>query len=153
MLSDLRELVEVDVCNESKSVLTLKGNDIRLLQKHNLKEDPIFIFDDTLVYSNYPQMSTQLSLMDMRYNWGLMRVFNKYLIQAVHFINMSDSVPFIPKHSIPFTMASILSTARTLCLSSLKAELRHSVLEETALYREQCPDLFFERLKMAHEED
>lgn len=91
----------------------------------------------------------------MRYAWGLLRVFNKYLSKSLQFINCIESVSIVPESSISFTMSSQLSSLWSLCLSSIKGDLRQIVLDKTSELRSSAdvPKLMFERLKNVIDEE
>jgi hypothetical protein len=155
ILEKLKTFIENDMCNETKGVVALYPTNLRLLSKVNSKnlsdtEKPVNYFDDALIGTSYPEINEKLSIADVRYQWALLKTFNKYLAPAVPYINTSQSLSDIPKNSIPMTLSAYMSFTRNLCLMNVKFDLRHLILEKTSVQREHAPRLYFERLKIAH---
>ena len=161
MLEKLKHFIEVEVCKESKNVVSLLPSSLRLLSKvhirpEDLPEDqrPLNYFNDTLIVASYPEIldEPRLTQADVRYQWALLRVFNNYLAPTVPFINTSQSVmsDLISSRNIPMRLAAYMSATRNLCLMNVKFDLRHLILEKTSVQREVAPKLYFDRLKLAH---
>ncbi len=78
---------------------------------------------------------------DLRYSWALLKVFNKYMSTTVPFIDNMNTIADLPKDAIPLTLSAYMSYTRNLCLSSVKSELRHLILEKTTVQRDNIPKL------------
>lgn len=113
-------------------------------------EKPVHYYDDSMLSNKHPDIYENLSLMDIRHQWALLRIFNQYLAPAVPFINNSQSISDIPVNTVPLTLSAYMSFSRNLCLMNVKFDLRHLILEKTSVQREHIPKLFFERLKLAY---
>ena len=161
MLEKLKHFIEIEVCKESKGVVSLLPSTLRLLSKLDIRPEdlaesdrPINYFNDTLIVASYPELldEPRLTQADVRYQWALLRVFNKYLAPTVPFINTSQSVmsDIISSKNIPMRLAAYMSATRNLCLMNVKFDLRHLILEKTSVQREVAPKLYFDRLKLAH---
>ncbi|CDW79829.1 hect domain and rcc1-like domain-containing protein [Stylonychia lemnae] len=160
LLEKLKTFIEIDMCKETKGVVALSPNELRLLTKMSQDvvkstseeevEKPINYYDDTLMGTTYPEVNERLSITEIRYLWSLLKIFNKYLAPAVPYINTSQSIQGIPNNSIPLTLSAYMSFTRNLCLMNVKFDLRHLILEKTSIQREHAPKLYFERLKLAH---
>lgn len=143
MLEKLKTFIEIDMCNETKGVLTLNPNNLRLLSKLSpqtlmnsvTKENdiPLNYYDDSLMATTYPEIYESLSLADVRYLWSLLKTFNRYLAPAVPFINNSQSIQGLPTNSVPLTFSAYMSFTRNLCLMNVKFDLRHLILEKTSV--------------------
>ena len=159
-LEKLKAFIEVEMCKESKGIVSLHPSTLRLLSKvgivpdeiANEQDKPINYYNDSLIGANYPELyNPNVSLADLRYQWALLRIFNKYLAPTVPFINTSQSISdLIPQSSIPMKLSAYMSQTRNLCLLNVKFDLRHLILEKTSIQREHAPKLYFERLKLAH---
>jgi len=151
----LKTFIEVDMCNETKAIVQLFPNTLKLLSKIepsalDKDEKSIRYYDDSMIGTKFPEVNETLSLIDIRYQWALLKTFNQYLAPAVPFINNSQSISDIPSNTIPLTMSAYMSFSRNLCLMNVKFDLRHLILEKTSAARESIPKLNFERLKLAH---
>lgn len=51
------------------------------------------------------------------------------------------------------TLSAFLSNANNLCLSNVKLDLRHLILEKTSVPREGTPKMVFDRLRMADKKE
>lgn len=94
MLEKLKVFIEIDMSKESKGIMNILPTDLRLLTKTSKdvideNEKPINYFDDSLLPDVYPEINEKLSLIDVRYEWALIKTFNKYLAPAVPYINNS----------------------------------------------------------------
>lgn len=143
------------MCKESKGVLMLHPSILRLISKVSPAslsetEKPINYYDDELIGANYPEINEKMTIADVRYQWALLKTFNKYLAPTVPYINTSQSISDIPHNTIPMRLSVYMSYTRNLCLLNVKFDLRHLILEKTSVNREHAPRLFFERLKLAH---
>lgn len=95
LLEKLKSFIEVDMSKESKAVLFLKPNQLRLLTKMHPQtlmnevskeqEKSINYYDDSLLNTTYPELYDKLSLADVRYLWALLRSFNRYLAPSGSF--------------------------------------------------------------------
>lgn len=142
-LEKLKAFIEVEMCKESKGVVALHPSTLRLLYKSGVNleritddsERPVNYYNDTLFGANYPEIQDEnVSLADIRYQWALLRVFNKYLAPTVPFINTSHSMTdLVPQSSIPMKLAAYMSSTRNLCLLNVKFDLRHLILEKTSI--------------------
>lgn len=167
LLEKLKYFIEVEMCKETKSVVTLQPNSLRLLTLLGLRpsempedKQPLNYYDDSLVVASHPELldDPRLTQHDVRYLWALLRVFNKYLAPTVPFINTSQSTAAVvsdlastsSQHAIPMRLSAYMSATRNLCLMNVKFDLRHMILEKTSIQRENPPKLYFERLKIAH---
>lgn len=103
-----------------------------------------------MISNKWPEINEKLDLSDVRYQWAILKIFNKYLAPSVPYINNSASISDIPSKSIPMTLSAYMSLTRNLCLMHVKFDLRHLILEKTSVNRETVPKLYFERLKIAH---
>ncbi len=163
---------------ESKAVLYLKPNQLRLLTKvhpqtlmnsvSKEQEKSINYYDDSLLNTTYPELYEKLNLADIRYLWSLLRSFNKYLAPSGSFGSHNAPVVQGVNSSVPLTFSAYMSFTRNLGLvtnisqvyvrrfvaqlvsMNVKFDLRHLILEKTAVQREHAPRLYFERLKLAH---
>jgi len=154
----LKTFVEGELCQENKSVLTFKPYSLRetskLQQWNQVKPDAtaqshVNYYSSELFHSNYKEIAQKLSQIELRYHWALLMTFNQCFAQSVPFINNSITIPNIPANSIPLTLSAFLSSSNNLCLSNVKFDLRHLILEKTAVARENTPKLVFDRLRMA----
>lgn len=159
-LEKLKAFIEIELCKESKSIVALHPSTLRLAGKVDLSfeemitagKQPVNHYNDTLYGANYPEIQDPLiTQADLRYQWALLRVFNKYLAPMVPFINTSQSISeLVPQCSIPMKLAAYMSSTRNLCLLNVKFDLRHLILEKTSVQVEHPHKLYFERLKLAH---
>ena len=103
----------------------------------------------------FPDLFKQLNIKQIWYFWGLLWVFNYYLHDSIMYIDCLDSVAYIPDNSLSFTISTLLSSSRQLCLQSIKNDLWNAVLDKTSIHRmrNDTPSILFERLKMAHNEN
>jgi len=91
--------------------------------------------------------------LELRYHWALLMTFNRCFAESVPFINNTDTIANIPADAIPLTLSAFLSSTNNLCLSNVKFDLRHLILEKTAVTREQTPKMNFDRLRMAERKE
>lgn len=72
----------------------------------------------------------------------------------VPYVNQPEFLAEIPKSSaIPMSIAAYMSYVKSLCLSSMKTDLKFLILDQTSMQIEQPPTLHFERLRMAEAMD
>ena len=97
-LEKLKTFIDVEMCKESKVVMMLHPRNFSLLSKMGIQIDeikeerdkPVNYFNDSLIGANYPEIQDEsVTQADLRYQWALLRVFNKYLAPTVPFINSS----------------------------------------------------------------
>jgi len=149
-LESLLEMCEVEICKETKMVLNLQPNNLRLTPFEFDPKPMINGPDENRLRMKYhPILSMQLD--EIRLNWSILKKFNDYLAKAIPYINWTICVNMIPENSIPLTISSFLSASRKLCLSCVRRKLQEAVLIKTAIDRESAPKLTFERLKFNKE--
>jgi hypothetical protein len=138
----LKTFVEIEICKDSKGIIALHPSTFRLLSKVGLvpsdlleNEKPINYYDDSLIGANFPELyEPSVTQADIRYQWALLRVFNKYLAPTVPYINTSQSMSdLMPQNSIPMKLSTYMSSTRNLCLMNVKFDLRHLILEKTSV--------------------
>ena len=119
MLEKLKHFIEIEMCKESKGVVNLHPSSLRLLSKVGIRpediaesERPINYFNDTLIVASYPELldEPRLTQADVRYQWALLRIFNKYLAPTVPFINTSHTVmsDIISSRNIPMRLSAYM---------------------------------------------
>ena len=120
-----------------------------------LEEGSLNEIDDKHFSLRFPEIFKQQNIKQIWYNWAILRVFNHYLHDSIMYIDCLDSVAYIPEKSIPFTISTLLSSARSLCLQSIKNDLWNAVLDRTSCHWtwNDTPQILFERLKIAHQEN
>lgn len=111
---------------ESKAVLFLKPNQLRLLTKMHPQtlmnevskeqEKSINYYDDSLLNTTYPELYDKLSLADVRYLWALLRSFNRYLAPSGSFGSHNAPVVQGVNSSVPLTFSAYMSFTRNLGL-------------------------------------
>eukprot|EP01022_Parablepharisma_sp_SALTPOND_P017236 TRINITY_DN2714_c0_g1_i1.p1 TRINITY_DN2714_c0_g1~~TRINITY_DN2714_c0_g1_i1.p1 ORF type:complete len:4242 (-),score=491.35 TRINITY_DN2714_c0_g1_i1:9625-22350(-) len=148
LLEELVKLCEVDICNETKSVMRLSPVNLRFTPLDQSPTKMINGFEELRLRAKHPKVFG-LNLDSIRYNWALIKAFNDNLVKAIPYINWTVCVNTIPENSIPLTISSFLSSARSLCFNYVKICLQQAVLDQTVVPRERPPKLFFERLKLA----
>jgi len=152
LLEEMVKLCEVDICNETKSVMRLMPVNLRF---YPVDKPPLVMInglDEIRLRPKHPKILS-LNLEVIRYNWALIKTFNENLIKAIPYINWTMCVNSIPENSIPLTLSSFLSSARSLCFNYVKICLQQAVLDQTAVPRDRPPKLYFERLKLAKAEN
>ena len=122
---------------KTKGVQKLQANNLRLISKTSTdvlskEEKPLNYYEDAMLSNKYPEIFENLSLIDIRYQWALLKTFNKYLAPAVPYINNSLSISDIPTNTVPLTLSAYMSFSRNLCLMNVKFDLRHLILEKTS---------------------
>ena len=153
LLSDLMKYIEIELCQETKAVLTFSALNIRLMNKSPLQESsekvqPINYFNEITLESKYYQLY-RYSIKDLRYAWSLLKIFNANLIPTMSFVNMKTN-DYSFDH-IWLSLSAYLSCLRELWMMPIKRELSHKVLQKTAVNREEVPKVILERLKLNKE--
>jgi other hect domain ubiquitin protein ligase E3 len=148
LLEELVKLCEVDICKETKNVMKLSPTNLRFADVDKPFIKILNGYEEVRLRAKHPKLLS-LGLDFIRYNWALIKTFNDNLLKAVPYINWTTCVNSIPENTIPLTLSSFLSSARSLCFNYVKICLQQAVLEQTAVPRERPPRLYFERLKLA----
>ncbi len=148
-LQEMIKMVENEICRETRAVMRMHPLTLRFTP---FTESPIVIkncaVDEQNLRFKFPRILSH-NLLTIRYNWGLLKNFNDNLMKAIPYINWAMCLNQIPDQSIPLTIATFLSAARSLCLNYVKISLQQAALEKTAVVRDRIPKLIFERLKLA----
>lgn len=155
----LKTFIETDLCLENKSVLSYKPISLRITNKlqqwNQVKKDATLqerfgvYYDSEVFHANYKDIAEKLSILELRYHWAVLMTFNKCFAESVPFMNNTDTIANIPAETIPLTLSAFLSSSNNLCLSNVKFDLRHLILEKTSVARESTPKLNFDRIRMA----
>lgn len=151
----MRKFVEIELCKEKADLKPFKPFKIRLPSNHMLEEPPLNEIDDKHYHITSPEIFRTMNIKQIRYFWAMLWVFNQYLHDSIMYIDCLDSVAYIPDNSLPFTISTLLSSSRSLCLQSIKNDLWNAVLDKTSIFRTRndTPSVLFERLKIAHNEN
>ena len=86
LLEKVKRLIEQDVCKESKLVMALEPRNLRL--QSLIKTKGVGYFDDTGLV---PELAEQLSQIDIRYMWAMLKSFNESFVPTVPFINQATT--------------------------------------------------------------
>ena len=74
--------------------------------------------------------------MDIKFSLALLRLFNNNFSIAINFINpnnsLNSSTLSSSKHAIPMSLASFLSSCRSICFMNIKVEMQQTIIEKTA---------------------
>ena len=157
LLERIRELIDVTLCKESKITYVYQTSSIRFIPETfpHTNHTPITILH------NYYKDLVDISLINIRYYWAIIRYFNNCLISALPFIKPPDvysQTTFNIKEDkdylyIPFpkTISMFLSSFKGITFSVTKYNLINDVLSCTEFSAEevQIPTFKFERLVIA----
>jgi hypothetical protein len=157
LLERIRELIDVTLCKESKITYVYQTSSIRFIPETfpHTNHTPI-----TIIHNYYKDL-VDISLINIRYYWAIIRYFNNCLISALPFIKPPDvysQTTFNIKEDkdylyIPFpkTISMFLSSFKGITFSVTKYNLINDVLSCTEFSAEevQIPTFKFERLVIA----
>lgn len=153
MLTELMKYIEIELCQETKSILTYSPLSIRQMSKPPLNEEsssekPINYNTELAVENKYFLLS-RYTLSDLRFSWSLLKVLNSNLLKSIHYLKMTTND--LIYESIWLSLSDYVSALRDLWMLPIRLELTHRVLQKTALTREEVPKITLERLKMNKE--
>ena len=88
-----------------------------------------------------------ITLEQIRYNWALIRVFNRYIFDSIGLCNLTQH-SLLPREALTLSVASALSELRALVVFPVKIEVEQNVFALTSVMRESPPKITLERLKL-----
>jgi len=151
-LKELLEFSEVELCNETRFVISLPSSMIRIpeftTQKFDSKDNGIHHYYNQAATLKYNCLQEQ-PLKKIRYNWSVLKKFNHYLSDSINFINGIFNEGRLNSHSIPLNIPVLFSEFRGLLTKPILNEMQQRVFEKTAIPRENPPKLTMERLKIS----
>lgn len=130
-LIEIMNWVNVELCQETKHVLTYPANNIRVtIHAHELNPENFAInvnFVDDSFFEDKFSLLKDLSLRELRIGWSLIKELNKYLSDTLNFVKIS---PMSSRNSNCkwLSVGTALSTMRNLIMSPIKSELMAIVL-------------------------
>lgn len=138
-LEAIVEFAEYKICQETRAALYVPPAFIRF-PLENVKS------------INYQQEFPSKEIRDLpleviRYNWAIIKVFNRHISEAIKLSNLSEHT-LLPKGSLTLSLSSALTELRSLIMLPVKIEMQQNVFEKTAVPRETAPKVLLERLKM-----
>jgi hypothetical protein len=154
-LRDLIQMVEKDVCNESRFFSFFKGPNIRFIENSNLfkdhpesqvvnMEESFGFFKISGFESKYTRL-LNLTLSDMRFLWEKLLMYNNLLFQVLPVVNLSKQC--FPKMGDEIlTLGGYITSLRYLSLSHIKSLVKTEIMSKTSLSRERTPQIKLERL-------
>lgn len=153
MLTELMKYIEIELCQETKSILTYSPLSIRQMNKPPLNEEsstekPINYNTELAVENKYFLLS-RYALSDIRFSWSLLKVLNSNLLKSIHYLKMTTND--LIYENIWLSLSDYISALRDLWMLPIRLELTHRVLQKTALTRDEVPKITLERLKMNKE--
>jgi len=147
-LIQIMNWVNIELCEETKHVLTYPANNIRVtILAHGLNPENFDINvnykDDSFFKLKY-LLINNLTLRDLRIGWSLIKELNTYLSDTLSLVKIlpmssrSQDVKWL-------NTGTALSTMRNLIMSPLKSDLMTTVLQKTSLPREHAPTIEMDR--------
>lgn len=154
-VKEIIQMVEKDICNESRFYSFFKSKDIRFVQRNPIilenNGSPNIVLDDSLGFVKIPGFETKfphlhlLNTVDLRALWEKVALYNTYFMDLLPLINMSShSHAKIGDESL--TMGKLLLELRHQCLSFVKSAIKTEIMNKTSLRSEVTPTIKVERL-------
>jgi hypothetical protein len=118
-------MVERSMCQEARAVQFIPTSFIRFPSECKMHCDHV---ESTNFYKDYGFKTTYgdlkyLTLSEIRYNWALLKVFNKYLHDCVNLFNVRHDKCHLPHGTISLSATSALTKLRSLVMLPIKNEL------------------------------
>ena len=138
------KLITIDIWNNSILSPTFRGGGLRKMdfKYHNYEINRDFVMQ------KYAELMDRIGLREIRFMWALLRFLNKQLHTSIYLIFCSETTN-LSSIGDSFSLSRLISKFRII-FSSIKFDLKLSVLDKTSIDREKPPELIFERLKIAH---
>jgi other hect domain ubiquitin protein ligase E3 len=134
----LMDFVEFRMCQETRASLYIPPQFIRL---------PVGTLYSINFTHQFPGSDiVSFTLEELRYNWAILKVFNRYISDCIGLCNLSHHT-ILPRGTLSLSAASALSQSRALVLLPIKVEMQQRVFAKTAVTRESPPKVVLERLK------
>mmetsp|Transcript_6325 Transcript_6325/g.805 ORF Transcript_6325/g.805 Transcript_6325/m.805 type:complete len:110 (+) Transcript_6325:9132-9461(+) len=108
------DIIEQQVCNETKAALYINPNFLRRSTMCSGINKSSEIQNVDL---------NEFSLSDLRYNWALIRLFNRYISDCINLINLSQH-NLLPPGSISLSLSSSIASVRNLLAMPVKLEMQ-----------------------------
>ena len=137
-LEALTDFIESRLCKQTRASLYLPPSSIRSLIEGVTSLNHSMYF--------FPSVLNGLSIQHIRYNWALIRVFNRYIFDSIGLCNLTQH-SLLPRDSCTLSLASALSELRALVVFPVKIEVEQQVFALTSVLREGAPKVILERLK------
>ena len=153
----LMKLVQVDLCKETKAVLSYQPTNIRFII-----QNPLLIFEDNESPINYESHATyvryqelvQCGIHDVRFTWAIIKKLNQCLSDCINFVNMQNvSNTNDIESTLYLSLANYVSNYREIIMNPIKIAMAMRALSKTAQHRDFTPKVTVERIKMAQEND
>lgn len=149
-LESIMVMVEGGMCADTRAVLYIPTSFIRYPSECKLIHDQLssinYYKDFGFKTQNVDLKSEQLS--NIRNNWALLKVFNKYVSECAAFFNLKTDKFHLPSDSISLSISCMITRSRGLITLPIKTELQQRVFDKTAVTRDNPPKLVLERLKV-----
>ena len=139
-LEALTDYVENSICHQTRASLYIPPSHIRF------PIEKVISINHSMVYR--PAGLSGITLEQVRYNWALIRVFNRYIFDSIGLCNLTHH-SLLPRESLTLSVASALSELRALVVFPVKIEVEQHVFALTSVMRESHPKVTLERLKVA----
>jgi len=132
------------------------ANDRKLTWEQTLQSTrPIACFNDISVKDTYAELLEIFDQASLRFVWAFVRVFNKNYIKTIRLINQTNTAVAIPERAQPMCISAYLNSAKNICLSQAKSELKFLIMNRTAItvgeHDDSLPKIVFRRMKDASE--
>jgi other hect domain ubiquitin protein ligase E3 len=137
-LEALTDFVESRLCKQTRASLYLPPSSIRAPIEDVTSVNHAMHF--------FPSTLSGLTTQHLRYNWALIRVFNRYIFDSIGLCNLTQH-SLLPRDSCTLSLASALSELRALVVFPVKIEVEQQVFALTSVMREGAPKVILERLK------
>jgi hypothetical protein len=155
LVKEIVQMVEKDICNESRFYSYFKSLDLRFVEKN-----PIFTenadsenikLDQTQGFIKIPGFEAKFPLLnkqdtvDLRTLWEKIALYNTYFMDLLPLINMS-SQSHAKMGDQHLTLGGYLSSLRYQSLSFVKSAIKTEIMNQTSLRSEVIPTIKVERL-------
>ena len=138
-LECLTDYIESSICHQTRASLYLPPSHIRF------PIDNVISINHSMIFR--PAGLSGITLEQIRYNWALIRVFNRYIFDSIGLCNLTQH-SLLPREALTLSVASALSELRALVVFPVKIEVEQNVFALTSVMRESPPKITLERLKL-----
>jgi hypothetical protein len=155
IVKEIIQMVEKDICNESRFYSYFKSKDIRVIERNPIftenNESANIKVEETLGFMKIHGFDTKFPLLskfnseDLRALWEKIALYNTFFMDLLPLINMS-STSQAKMEEDSLTLGGSLSALRYQCLSFVKSAIKTEIMNKTSLRSEVTPTIKVERL-------
>jgi len=153
-LEQLMNFLQIDLCKENKTVLNYPPINVRIPHPDagdTAETKPINYDEESLFAVKYASLN-KYSLAEIRFNWSIIKTFNRNLAEAIDFLSTLSALPY-NFGAKWFNLGTYLSAFRNLWMTPIKIELSQKIMAKTAIARDHVPKVTIERLKNFSEKE